>query len=286
MAKANKKEEMALEKKEAPGELQVYDYGDDAGSGFEGQTPDHLAIPFIAVLQKGSPQVENDSPPGAKSGNLFNTVTEELYDEVFFVPAYKEHVFVEWVPRTKGGGFVDVHLPSSDVVKDAKKAARDANADFGKYVSPDGNDLVETFYVYGALTDEKAEPNGEFAVLAFSSTKIKKYKKWNTAISACQVPAPGGRKQRPPLFAHHVKLTTVREENPKGSFHNFTLGPAGVDEADRPSVKASLLRPGHPAMDAAKSLADMVKDGLARASYDTQSKASGDGGEDGEKAPF
>ena len=265
----------------------AYDYGDDANAGFENQTGEDLAIPFLGLLQALSPQVGDVSDgglEGAKAGMIFNTVTDVVYDGkdgVEFIPALTEHVFVEWVPRSRGGGFVARHEPSSDIVK----AAKEGSKTFGRYSTDytetgdekapfKGNDLTETFYVYGILVGEQVEP----IVLAFTSTKISVYKRWNTKLNMFTL-KHGDRKIRPPLFAHRVRLTTVAQKNNSGSFHNFALAPAEGD------VKSSLLAPDDPRFIAAKECGEMVKSGAARASYETQK--GGDGTpDDGTKGPF
>ena len=77
----------------AGGAAAVYDYGSDAGAGFENTKGSDLSIPFIQVLQSNSPQVENNNPEGAKSGMLFNSVTKEMVDGregIVFLPCHRE----------------------------------------------------------------------------------------------------------------------------------------------------------------------------------------------------
>lgn len=264
------KNEKALAKTGAGALTAAHDYGHDFGQGFEHQTRDDISIPFLAVLQDNSPQVTDRED--CKPGMLFNTVTEDVIDGkkgIKFVPATTQHVFVEWVPRDKGGGFVAVHDIDSDVVRQARAASKE----FGKYSTPTGNDLVETFYVYATLLDENDEAN-EMAVLAFTSTKISVYKRFNTKLNMFTIRTPDGRKMRPPLFAHRVHLTTVRERNNKGTYFNFALTPAVNG-----SVAESLLPPGDQRLEAAKSLRDMVESGLAKAAYDSQDTTTADADE-------
>lgn len=253
-------------------DVAVFDYGEDVGGGFENQTREDIAIPFISVLQGLSPQVAKGTVEGAKPGLLFNTVTEELMESVTFVPAYTEHVYVEWVPRKEGGGFVAIHAIDSDAVKKAK----DECEEFGKLkIDREGggqNDLVETFYVYGSVIDEEQEPVS-MAVLAFTSSKIKIYKRWNTKLRMCTIKV-GDRKVRPPLFAHATKLTTQAESNSEGDYFNFKLEPA------KGSVIDSLLEPGSPALESARAVAEMVKSGEARAAHESVEGEGGDAGDD------
>lgn len=269
-------------KKTASTDLAAFDYGEDVGSGFENQTAADYSIPFLGVLQQMSPQVKDPDDggvAGARPGMLLNTVTEELYsakEGLQFVPAHTEHVFVEWVPRESGGGFVAVHQINSDVVKRAKAAARE----YGKYRTDAGNDLVETFYVYGITCDDRDA--GEMLVIAFTSTKIKVYKRWNTKVGMFQIKTADGRKVRPPLFAHRVKLTTSKEKNNKGEFYNLSINPAEAD------LTTSLLSPDDPRFMAAKECKRMVESGMARAAYDSQDNAGGGSGGSGgdDEVPF
>lgn len=236
-------------------DLETFDFGEDAGEGFENQTSDDYAIPFISVLQGLSPQCE-DEELGARPGMLYNTVTEELYkgSEGFeFIPVATQHVFVEWVSRDQGGGFVAVHQLEDSVVKYAKETSQE----FGKYFTPDGNTLVETFYVYGIMLDDNG--NEMIVVIPFTSTKISVYKKWNTRVSAFKL---GGK--RPPLFAHRVRVTTIKEERPKGVSYNIVLKAANGD------IKSSLINPKSDLFLEAKAARELILGGTANIAHGSQ----------------
>lgn len=257
----------AVKKTEETALVASLDYGADEGSGFEKMGSDHFSIPFMGVLQAMSPQVADPREggiEGARPGMIINTVTGELYDGrngIEFIPSYTEHVVVEWVPREKGGGFVAIHQVDSEVFRRAKETA----TAFGKYRTPEGNDLVETFYVYGVTCH--GEDPGEMMLIAFTSTKIKIYKRFATTVGMFQTKTKDGRKVRPPLFAHRVRLTTVKEKNTKGDFYNFSITPA------EGTVAASLLPPNDPRLEAARSFRELVMQGMARAAFDSQDAA-------------
>lgn len=231
----------------------LHDYGADAGAGFQGQTGDDYSMPFLALLQDLSPQVKGAGKiEGAEPGLLFNTVSGEIADEVNFIPALTEHVFVEWIPRKQGGGFVGKHPPSSEIVQKAKAAS----TAFGHYETPEGNGLQETFYVYGVLDlgDGRVEP----VAIAFASTKITVYKKWMTRVKLFTL---DGRTS-PPLFAHQVVISGARQSNRQGQeFYNLQIEPAGD------SIRESLLSPEDPRFLAAKAIGQLVKSGQARVDY-------------------
>lgn len=265
----NDKDKTALMKTGAGALAAPVDYGSDSGSGFENQTREDISIPFLAVIQSNSPQLQDFE--GARPGMLYNTVTQQFVDGkegVVIIPALTQHVFVEWIPRTEGGGFVAVHGIDSDVVKKAKAEAKEPF----KYKVGE-NDLVETFYVYASVIGADNEAN-EFAVIACKSKFIGPYKKWNTSLNMFMVKTPDGRKQRPPLFAHQVRLTTWPDKNKKGSFFNVKFTPLNG------TVAASLLPPGDPRLESAKSLKELVEGGLAKAAYDSQQVVGDDAGEE------
>lgn len=250
-----------------------FDYGEAGGQGFEGTSGKDLSVPFLTILQSNSPQVEDDNPKGSKAGMLFNTVTKELIsgdDGVVFIPCHKEEAFVEWVPRDKNGGFVGLHDPNGEVVEAAVKA--NGGNRIGKLKHGE-NELVETYYVYGLLLDPTGATTTTFAVLSFSSTKIKPYRDWYTAMYTL--------KGQPPIFANRACIQTEKQKNEKGTFFNFKIEPMGD------SWMASLINPADEAglLQEAVDFRKMVTSGMARAAFETERSAGDPSPEDG-KAPF
>ncbi len=252
-----------------------YDYGQFAGTGFEGTKPTDLAVPFLAILQSNSPQVEEQSPKGATAGQLINTVTQSLIPGdagVVFLPVHMDEAFVEWVPRNKGGGLVSMHAPDSDVVRKAVEA--NGGSRVGKLRYGD-NDLVETHYVYGLILNDNGSDVESFAVIAFKSTGIKPYRQFVTNMYTL--------KGRPPIFANRVRIKTIKQKNEKGSFFNFDINPL------RESYRASLINPVQESslLEAAVSFREQVVNGIARADF-SQERTVGDptAATDPENAPF
>lgn len=249
-----------------------------AGSGFENQTSDDYAIPFIHILQALSPILQERDE--LKQGMIINTVTGEAFDGktgIAFVPATTQHNYVEFKPRDAGGGFVGAHAVDDPMVLAAIKAS----SEFGKYTTPDGNELIETFYVYGiAVMDDGTTID---AVLAFSSSKIKKYKAWMTKAKTIQIPLTDGRRIPAPLFAHRYRLKTVGEKNTKGNFFNWDISFDGASAVEaRLDAKGELVQ-------AAIAIKGLLDSGKARAAYESQDTAAGgadDTGADGGKPVF
>jgi len=275
---ADKKNELA--KKEAAGALALpggYDYGDNAGAGWENTGSEDFTIPFLAILQSGSPQVKKKGAEyvdGAEEGMLYNTATGEIFDGddgVQIVPCYTEHLYIEWRNRqTDTGGFIGTHTTDSNVVAAAKIASKT----FGKYEVEvaDGvnHDLVETFVIYALLLDAAGELIGP-CMISFSSTKIKAYKGIMTPLR--QV------KGQPPLFAYKLKITTVAEKNPKGDFYNFKIVPANGSAVD------SLMPPEDILVLAGREFKVQVASGKAKVDHSKSNAATG-AGSDEKDAPF
>jgi len=248
------------------------DFGEHAGKGFENQTTDDFAIPFLGLCQALSPEIEEGGEkqiPGAKDGSLFNTVTKELLPEtVYFVPCTTSHVYVEWVPRDDGGGFVGVHDINSPFVKACKEKAEA----FNDIKTDEGHELIETFYIYGLqIEGPTATASVTPMVIAFTSTKIKKYKSLMTTLRTI--------KGDPPMYAFRVGISSCKDKNKKGQpFKNFDIRPA-VGE----SIMESANLPGTPfegLLTEGKALVEAVDGGLAKADYASQGANTPEGDND------
>lgn len=255
--------------------MEVYDYGDDAGQGFENQDMSDRKLPIIELLQSNSPEV-TDSKGKVWAGMFRNTVTGEFYEEVYFVPAVTDHCWTEWIPRDDGGGFRGRHRKDAKIVNDA--VVRNDGRAIGKLPVPQppdpktnkpqpNHELVESFEIYGIVYDAKTNEVIGFAMIPFTSTKIKVYRAWNSAIGNF-APTLGGKKLAPgqvPIFAHRVKMTAVSETKSTNTYQIPVLSPAeGGDD-----LKNSLIGKNDPRYIAAKKLHDDVLAGLAKAAYET-----------------
>lgn len=267
MAKTAKSKNTAIEKKDQDAAMMSFDYGDEAGQGYAPESAEDIQIPFMLVLQALNPQVksvEKGGIKGAEIGNLCNSVTNELSSSVRFIPAFSQKLYVEWITRKEGGGYVASHALDSKVVLDIKKTG-----ERGPYKTNGGkHEIIETQYLYCVIVDENDAPTGGFFVMSFTSTKLAAWRKWNTAIHTFRIDS-NGRKVQPPLYAHVVELTTREQTNKHGDFYNFVLSPAHGD------MKKSLVGPQSDGFMAAKDLRALIESGQAKAAEET----SGDGGE-------
>lgn len=219
-------------------------FAEDAGAGMEGATAESFAIPFLSVLQKGSPQVDEASGAaleGAKAGMLYENVNSKLLDGkagVRIVPCSYRRVFLRWAPKgSDGAGFKGELAP--EVVADMRAKGEIVDMD-GKLYIPlaDGtvNDkkcdrISDTRNHYVLLLD--ADTGGwKEALVSLTSTQIKKSKMLMSALASVKVNGPSGM-FTPPTFANVVRMSTVPESNDKGTWFGvkFELA-AQVDRAE------------------------------------------------------
>ena len=200
-------------------ELKVMSFEDASGIGFGEATTEDMSIPFIRILDKGSPQVnkrDGAHVEGAEAGSIYNTVSNEAYDGetgVVVVPCYFNRRYIEWKPRDLGGGYMGSYLPTDPIVGTTLK--NDKNAD----VLPNGNTLVNTAQHFVLLS---YEGNYSRALITMSSTQLKKSRRWLTQMNALTAMGKNGPYTLP-MMSHLYKLTTVPEQNDMGSWFGWTI---------------------------------------------------------------
>jgi hypothetical protein len=249
------------------------DYSNDFGAGMEGATADSYAIPFLKVLQKGSPEVDEDSGAqvkGAKAGMFFNTVTQELFDGKVGVPfiqsAYQRR-FVKWAPRKAAQGFlgelapeaVDKMVSNGEIVDYKGRLyfpAEDGTIDRDECVR-----VQDTRNHFGVTLGKDGVPSQ--VLLSLSSTQIKKSKLLMSMLGQQRIETKTGLKLLP-SFATEMRLTTVPESNDEGSWF-------GVHVAKEGRVEDAHI------YNAAKAFHDSVHTGAVNVNYDAAAEAASGG---------
>jgi len=195
-------------------------------TGLEEMTTEDFAIPFIRVLQPLSPQVQKQDGKyvaGASAGDLYNTVTDEVYDGekgISIVPCAYTKKYLEWIPREKGGGLVN---PNHDI-SILSKCVRDEVTN--RFITPDGNEIVETAQFFILVLEDEPQQ----AVLAFTSTQLGVARKWSTMLRMARVQNNKGVSVGAPMFAYTYKLTTNTQSNEKGSWNGYSVNQEGITE--------------------------------------------------------
>lgn len=197
----------------------------DGSGGFEEADAQSYAIPFLVILQSGSPQCKRSDGAyveGAQEGDLFNTVTNQLYKNgVVVIPCHYSQRYIEWKLREKGGGFVRELDPSDPEVQNV---TRD---DKGRNITPAGTQLVDTRNHYVMIFGEDGSLTP--AILSMTSTQLKKSRQWMSQMQGTKMKNPAtGMFETAPMYSRKYKLTTVPESNDKGSWFGFKVELIGV----------------------------------------------------------
>ena len=193
-------------------------FEDAEESGFEEMEADDFQIPFLSVIQSGSPELKSSKSqydPEASEGRLVNKGTGELYaPPVHLIPCYWKRRFVEWLPKNQG--FVAEHITAQGLPIVAQDGYNE--------ILENGNILSETYYYYCLQME------GDFlsmVILAMSKSNRKAAKTWNTIASGIRLPAKEGGTFRPPLFSHVYELSTVAKSNELGEWLVYKLRKVG-----------------------------------------------------------
>lgn len=260
------------------GAVAVMSFEGDAGRGMEGATTESFAIPFLYMLQKGSPQVDEASGvalPGAKQGMLFDNVTGRMFDvakePVTVLPCAYRRVFLRWAPRDAGGGFKGELTP--DQVAEMRTAGKIVEMDNRLYipnadgsVNPKTCDVIsDTRNHYVLLLDDKTG-GWAHALISLASTQIKKSKNLMSALASVKLSGSQGM-YTPASWANRVKITSVPEKNDKGNWMGWRFELAGM--INRHDIYA-----------AGKAFNESVRKGAVDVKYeDMRDVGDGDGGD-------
>ncbi len=201
----------------------------DARAGMAGITKEDLAIPRLSILQSLSPQVNPRDAAyveGAQVGMIIENVTNRLFDGeagILLCLVQFSKSDLEWIPRSKGGGFVKNHGAGSDILKSATRS------DTGANLLPNGNEIVPTIDYFALLINQEEE-SFEQCVISFSKTEMKEARRVTTVASTFQVRDSSGRMIVPALYYRTYKFTTIPKQNDKGNWFGWKSDPGPLTQ--------------------------------------------------------
>lgn len=174
----------------------------DSHRGDENVGTDDLSIPRLDVIQALSPQRKKSDPAyieGAEEGQLFNSVTQELYGtEVRFVPVYFRKEWLVWKDRDAGGGFCGAYPTPAE-----------ANATRNE-LGTDTHEVMDTGQHFGIIVSDDGM---EEVVISMSRSKMKASRQLNTL---CKM-AGGDR------FGSMYEVSAIEVSGDKGDYWNLGI---------------------------------------------------------------
>jgi hypothetical protein len=225
----------------------AYDPTNDEGLGAEGLIEDST-LPLIKLIQQLSPEInENEEKyiEGAKVGDLFFAPTTAVIKQpASFIPTAFRTMYVEWKPKTLGGGIVGTHPLSVVTDPEYKKGVK---TQYDEWLGQ--NELKKTTYILGLVDiDGPVE-----AMIALSGAGQKIARTFQKNIRNFRYSGKAV-KVVPPVFAQTWDLTSVYEKNSEGqgfysvSFSNprildFTKDEGILNTCSAQAKKAQLTLP-------------------------------------------
>lgn len=174
---------------------------DAAPVGNENVDSGDIQIPRLNLLQAMSPLVEEVE--GAKAGKIHNSISDELYDEIYVVNVYYDKEFTVFKDRSLGNEFGGSYPTREDA--QAHIASEYAGREGDYNIVDTGKHAVLAMTMDG-------DPIGPAMILC-SGSKMYFSRRWNTDIER--------RCSGKPRFGAVWKLSTVKQKNDKGSWYNF-----------------------------------------------------------------
>lgn len=193
----------------------------DSGAGVKEMTMDDVAVPYLYILQQGSPQVNPDHEAyieNAKAGMFYNNVTGEVFDGrttgLTVIPCYYERKYVEWRDRDTGtGGYVQDHDIDSGILSKTRPNQK------GQPTLDNGNIIMETAYHYVYMY-HPIDQRWEEIIIPMKSTMLKKSRRWNKTLMSTLIP---GTAKQAPRWLYPYQLKTVKETKGDQTWSNFEI---------------------------------------------------------------
>lgn len=198
-------------------------YEEDAGDGLQNLKGKDFTRPFLYILQTGSPELTEGNDKyieEARAGRICSSVKRGIYKEVTVIPIRYQSSYVEWTPRSEGGGFHGYH---QEPPKDAVASMMNNQV----MILPNGHEIRDTSFFLCKLMEE----DWGLVIVSFASTQLKKARAWNSLIVSQKIIGKDDKPFTPAMYSTKYKLTTDLERNKMGSWYGWKIAPAGrVDD--------------------------------------------------------
>ena len=196
----------------------------DAGAGQADITASDVDISRLRILQQMSPQCvrsKGEYIEGAQAGQIFNTVTGELWDQdngPIIVPCSYGFKYVVWADRqskTQDGS----KAPQAVYTRTDEQAGRlpsTTRDDRNREITEEGHILTPTSEFYVLIVNEETG-TFENAIISCSSTQLTPAKKWNALIKQ-QIQQTAEGPKPAAIFSRSYKTRTIDRSNDQGDW--------------------------------------------------------------------
>jgi hypothetical protein len=234
-ATTTKGKEVAAKEDKLPMEAGVLDLLDqNLGAGVDDTDANDYRIPYVSIAQALTPQIDKDDEsyiPGLEKGMIFDNVSGTFHDSIRFVMCRFDHAYIEWVPKNKGGGFVQRHELDSNIM------AQTTRSDDNRDMLDNGNEIIDTRYLYVLILDD--DGNHSPAVISFARTGTKPVKTLLSRWRNLRIDHPKKGRIEAPMFFHIWTMGTATDQNKEGlKYHVWTIEPGQPEQI----TDAGLLR--------------------------------------------
>tara|TARA_R100000664_G_C2718339_1_gene112636 strand:- start:89 stop:940 length:852 start_codon:yes stop_codon:yes gene_type:complete len=191
----------------------------DSGLGNKEVDQETLSIPFLKTnLSKQILEANR----GAVSGDMYNTVTGEIYDRdkgIKVVPCVFQRRFIQWSPL----GDEQSAPIAIYATKEECPTTERSKEDNKEYLTDGSGHYIEDTHQHYCLivkTDDKGNYTGatDAVMIAMKSTSLKASRKWNSIISTRRKQKADGSMFIPPRFLYMYNLGTYMESGRKGDY--------------------------------------------------------------------
>lgn len=204
-----------------------FDYSKVAGQGTSTIDRGVLGMPFINIIQKGSPEFDETHAKygekrieGCRPGNiLFEPERAILPQPIEVIPLAQAQLYSEWKPNK--GGFVGHRTADVVALPGYRRGTPGTPTEYREYLGQ--NEIVFTIYFMVLFKHAGKWKRG---MIAFTSTQLKVGRKWSRDV--LNVKLPDMPDVEPPIFAASYKLSTKADQNQKGGFFSWVLEPGRI----------------------------------------------------------
>lgn len=205
---------------------------EEADTGIQDFDAQDFVAPWLVICQTNSPYIDRENPlfipdmarsyqgdegetcyePLARPGRIINVKTMEVYRQAHVIPIRYEFRNVEWVPRSKGGGFVSSY--------DRKHSPNDLTSDEiqRKTIRISTGNIIEGTGYWLCLLEEAG---WDMCIVPFKSTQLKVSKRWTSDIANFKQEANPDKLK--PMYSQIWTLSTVGLSNNLGTWFGWQV---------------------------------------------------------------